>query len=106
MKPRDAQSVFDIAYARSGDKGSHVNIGVIAYNLEGYKFLKEYLTEKRVMDYFQGLESKEVLKYELDNLWALNFILKDVLRDSEMRLDSQGKALGQAILTMPIEKQL
>ena len=45
----------EIAYARSGDKGMHANIGVIAYTEKQYQFLKEYLTEERVQDYFSKL---------------------------------------------------
>ncbi|MCE5317659.1 MAG: hypothetical protein LLG04_09945 [Parachlamydia sp.] len=95
-----------LAYARSGDKGSNANIGVIAYSAEGYAFLEGYLTAERVADYFKSLNPENVERYELPNLLALNFVLKGVLEGGgsrSLRLDSQGKALGQALLEMTIE---
>lgn len=95
-----------IAYARSGDKGSNSNIGVIAYQQSGYEFLKEYLTFNRVHDFFKSMGPTRTLRYELPNLGALNFVLEGILDGGgscSLRIDSQGKALGQAILEMPIE---
>jgi hypothetical protein len=96
----------NIAYARSGDKGNNSNIGVIAYSLSGYQFLVEYLASQRVEVYFKSLGVQSVIRYELPNLWALNFVLVGALDGGgsrSLRIDSQGKALGQAILEMPIE---
>lgn len=95
----------EIAYARSGDKGNSANIGVIAYTKIGYEVLRLRLTAESVERYFKPLEPSKVLRYELDNLWALNFVLESVLAgggSQSLRIDSQGKALGQAILEMPI----
>lgn len=95
----------EIAYARSGDKGSNANIGVISYTSEGYAYLKENLTEEHVKEYFLPLGVKDVMRYELPNLGALNFVLIGILGEGgsrSLRIDAQGKALGQAILEMPI----
>jgi hypothetical protein len=95
----------EIAYARSGDKGSNANIGVIAYTLEDYKFLDLYLTAERVQHYFAPLAPLNTIRYALPNLWAFNFVLKGVLNggaNHSLRIDSQGKALGQALLFMDI----
>lgn len=94
-----------IAYARSGDKGSSANIGVIAYTTEGYEFLQKYLTHEKVQAYFKPLGVTSTDRYELPNLWALNFVLHNVLAGGgsrSLRIDSQGKTLGQALLEMPI----
>jgi hypothetical protein len=99
-------SLRQIAYARSGDKGSNANIGVIAYTHEGYVFLKEYLTAKRVEEFFKPLGVTMTKRYELPNLDALNFVLYGVLAGGgsrSLRIDSQGKALGQALLELPIQ---
>lgn len=93
----------EIAYARSGDKGDNANIGVIAYKEEDYAFLKSFLTKERVQEYFKALGVKDVNRYELPNLWALNFVLLNALSGGgslSLRTDSQGKALGQALLEM------
>jgi len=95
-----------IAYARSGDKGTNSNIGVIAYTPEGYELIEKYLDADRVAQFFKQLEPRAVKRYTLPNLWALNFVLEGVLAgggSQSLRTDAQGKALGQAILEMPIE---
>lgn len=100
------KSLNEIAYARSGDKGSHVNIGVIAKKGEDYPFLLTYLTPERVKLYFVELNPKEVVRYELPNLHAMNFILKDVLEGGaslNLRIDAQGKAMAGALLSMNLE---
>lgn len=94
-----------IAYARSGDKGSSANIGVIAYTSLGYEFLLENLTADKVDAYFKPLGVISTVRYELPNLEAVNFVLKGILEGGgsrSLRLDAQGKALGQALLAMPI----
>lgn len=103
---KEIKTLRSIAYARSGDKGNSANVGIIAFNHEGYLFLKNYLTVKRVKEYFAPLNPSEVLRYELPNLNAFNFILHEALGgggSQSLRIDSQGKALGQALLEMPIE---
>lgn len=95
-----------IAYGRSGDKGSHANIGIITYNSHAYGFLKDYLTEQKVHNFFISLGATATKRYELPNLLAFNFILFDALDGGgslSLRIDPQGKALGQALLEMIIE---
>jgi hypothetical protein len=97
--------LYRIAHARSGDKGSSANIGVIAYTQEGYDFLEKTLTAVAVNDYFIALGVKETVRYELPNLLAFNFVLKGVLDGGgsrSLRVDPQGKALGQALLEMEL----
>lgn len=106
MKKENKIYLSQIAYARSGDKGSSANIGVIAYTQEGYDFLKDYLLPQKVSNFFRALSPREVKRYELPNLWAFNFVLEGVLAGGgsrSLRIDSQGKALGQALLEMEIE---
>ena len=89
-----------VAHARSGDKGNHANIGVIAYSQAGYEFLREALTAEKVADYFAGLGASRVVRYELPRIWALNFVLYDALAggaSQSLRLDTQGKLLSTAI---------
>jgi hypothetical protein len=95
-----------IAYARSGDKGGGANVGVIAYTPAGFVFLREALTARRVEVFFNSMRPGPVVRYELPNLGALNFILPTILDGGgsvSLRIDAQGKALGQAILEMPID---
>jgi hypothetical protein len=104
--PATTHRLADIAHARSGDKGNHANVAVIAYTPTGYQWLKEHLTGERVGAYFAPLRPSRVERFEADNLLAVNFLLYDVLAGGasrSLRIDNQGKALGLAILEMPVE---
>jgi hypothetical protein len=91
----------DLAHARSGDKGTSANVGVIARHPADYDFLQNWLTADRVAAYFATTDTTHVTRYELPNLGALNFILHGILQNS-LRTDAQGKALGQMLLALPL----
>ncbi len=98
--------LIEIASARSGDKGETANIGVIAYTREGFEFIKNALTAERMKDYFHGISPKSVERFELPNILSLNFLLHGALDGGgsrSLRVDAQGKALGQALLQMKLE---
>ena len=97
----------DIAHARSGDKGNHANVGVIAYTQAGYDYLGQVLTELKVAEFFLPLRPKAVERYEMPGIRAYNFLLKDILAggaSGSMRIDSQGKTLALALLEMPLPR--
>lgn len=97
----------EIAHARSGDKGSHANVGVIAYSPAGFDYLRTVLTEPMVREFFTGLKPTRVERFELPGIHALNFLLHDVLdggASQTLRTDSQGKILGLALLEMSIPR--
>ncbi len=94
-----------IAHARSGDKGNHANIGVVASSGEAFAYLLRELTAERVAEYFRPLGATRVMRYELPKAHALNFVLFDVLAggaSQSLRLDTQGKLLGAAILELEL----
>ena len=96
----------DIAAARSGDKGTDANVGVIARTPAAYDILRRRLTADAVEAFFKPMGVGRVVRYELPNLGALNFILPGILAGGaslSLRIDAQGKALGQAILEMRLE---
>lgn len=98
--------LYKLAHARSGDKGDAANCGVIAYREEWYPILREQLTAERVKAYFEGICFGPVERYELPNLWALNFILHNALGGGgtvSLKLDAQGKTIASAMLMMEIE---
>lgn len=97
----DSPTLYDIACARSGDKGINANVGVIARTSIAWEFLQTWLTADRVSEFFKALDVDSVERFELPNLSALNFVLKGVLRRS-LRTDAQGKALGQTLLEIPL----
>ena len=95
-----------VAHSRSGDKGSSSNAGLIFYSKEVYEWAKIYITPAMVKYHFNSIVKGEVVRYEMDNIFALNFILNDSLGGggSESLLnDAQGKTHGQALLIMEID---
>lgn len=93
----------DLAHARSGDKGNRANIGVVANDRACYAWLKAHLTAERVAEYFRPLGIGAVRRYELPNIQALNFVLENALgggASRSLRVDTQGKALGVAMLEL------
>ncbi|HEY7424715.1 MAG TPA: hypothetical protein VH682_10845 [Gemmataceae bacterium] len=95
----------DIAHGRSGDKGNHANIAVLAYTPQGYAWLRQHLTADGVRDYFHTLNPSRVVRYEAPNLLALNFVLYDILAGGasrSLRIDTQGKTLAVTLLRMPL----
>jgi hypothetical protein len=101
MKP-----LSSIAHGRSGDKGNHANVAIIAYTKAGFAWLKQHLTADRVMEYFTSLGPTRVERFEAANVLGVNFMLYDVLAGGasrSLRIDTQGKTLALALLQMPIE---
>jgi hypothetical protein len=97
----------DIAHGRSGDKGNHSNIAIIAYTPAGFAWLREHLTADVVRDYFRPLGPTRVERFEAPNLLAVNFLLRDVLAGGasrSLRSDTQGKALALALLRMEMDR--
>ena len=98
--------LIDIAHGRSGDKGDAGNIGVIAYDDNGYEIIKKYLTEERVKEHFKGICLGKVERFELPNIRALNFLLHNTLGGGgtvSLKHDAQGKTLATAMLRMELE---
>jgi len=103
MNESRGKRLGDLAIARSGDKGTSANVGVIARTPEAYDELTDALSAERVATFFRPMGVTKVDRYELPNLHAFNFILHGILRTST-RLDVQGKALGQALLEMELDE--
>lgn len=95
----------DIAWAHSGDKGDMVNIGVAARDSKDYALLVQTLTPERILAHFSDICRGEVRCYALPKLHAVNVVLTQILDGGPMRslrLDPQGKALGDALLLMSL----
>lgn len=107
MPPPPNIRLGDIAHARSGDKGNHANVAVLAYTQTGFAWLRKHLTADGVAAYFSALGPSRVERFEAPNVLGLNFVLYDVLAGGasrSLRIDSQGKALGLALLQMELPR--
>lgn len=108
MPSHSIRRVFDLAYGRAGDKGDTANVSVIARSPDAYPELKAKLTAERVRRFLGPLVTGEVLRYELDNIEALNFVLRGALDGGatrSLRLDPLGKSLAGAVLYMPLDDE-
>ncbi|MBW7924851.1 MAG: hypothetical protein H3C59_08915 [Burkholderiaceae bacterium] len=94
-----------IAHARAGDKGDRLNVGVIAYRREWYPVLREQASAERVAELFAHRNPRAVRRYELPRLWALNFVVDDVLEggvNDALNLDGHGKTHSFLVLSMTV----
>ncbi|MDM4772172.1 acyclic terpene utilization AtuA family protein [Solimonas sp. SE-A11] len=94
-----------LALARSGDKGDHANIGVIARRPEYLPYLRAALSTAALRRHFAhvlaGGEGGRVERWELPGTNSLNFLLHNALGGGgagSLRTDPQGKAFGQMLL--------
>ena len=95
----------EIAHSRTGDKGNISNISVVAYEARDYPLLLEQVTAARVKAHFASVVAGEVVRYELPNLAALNFVMDQALGGGVTRslaLDAHGKSLSSALLDLDI----
>ena len=100
--------LMDIAHGRSGDKGNHANIAIIAYTDAGYAWLRQHLTSDVVAEHFRQLHPTRVVRYEASNLKAVNFVLYNVLgggASTSLRTDTQGKTFALALLLRTLDGQ-
>ncbi len=100
------RTLYEIAHARTGDKGNISNISLIAYKPEDYEILVREVTEDRVAKQFSDRSPSKVTRYLLPKLHAMNFVLHDVLDggvNDSLNLDMHGKSLSFHLLGMTIE---
>lgn len=95
----------EVAHSRTGDKGDISNISLIAYEEKFYPLLKEKVTAERVKEYFSEICMGEVVRYDIDSLCSMNFVMDKTLGGGVTRslsFDKHGKSLSMALLEMEI----
>ncbi|ETA79259.1 AtuA-related protein [Youngiibacter fragilis] len=97
--------LWEIAHSRTGDKGNISNISLIAYDMKDFELIREKVTPDKVKEFFKDIVKGEVVRFELPNVGALNFVMYDALGGGVTRslsLDKHGKSLSSYILEMEI----
>jgi hypothetical protein len=97
--------LWEIAHSRTGDKGNIANISLIAYDMKDYGLLQEKVTPQKVKEWFGDMVKGEVVRYELPQLGAMNFVMQDALGGGVTRtlsLDMHGKGMSSYLLDMEI----
>ena len=98
--------LYEVAQARSGDKGDASNVGLIARTPEIWEILRTEASAERVQEHFREVCRGGVERYEVPNLLAFNFILHDSLGGGgteSLKTDAQGKTHAQGLLQMEVE---
>lgn len=99
-------TLMQIAHARSGDKGDTANIGLIGRSSACYAWIRDNITAKMVKEWFGEICHGKVERFEVPNLWSLNFLLEESLGGGgtmSLHIDAQGKTLSQALLRCRVE---
>lgn len=97
-----------LAVARSGDKGNHSNIGVMARDPDFLPWIAASLSEDAVarwMNHVLDPSEGRVSRWYLPGSHSLNFLLENSLGGggvASLRIDPQGKAFAQQLLEMPV----
>lgn len=100
-------ALINLAMARSGDKGDHCNIGILARDPTYLPYIQQAVQPEKIRNYLSHIMSKnsDVKLYELPGLNAFNLMLEQALGGggiASLRIDPQGKAMAQQLLDMPI----
>ena len=101
-----AQTLYELAHARTGDKGNKINISLIAYRAQDYGLLVAQVTPERLAAHFAHRQPTGITRYLLPGLGAMNFVLEDVLDggvNDSLNLDMHGKGLSFHLLTLSVD---
>ena len=100
-------SLINLAMARSGDKGDHCNVGILARDSAYLPYIQHAVQPEKIREYLAHIMSdkSDVKLYSLPGLGAFNLMLEQALGGggiASLRIDPQGKAMAQQLLDMPV----
>ncbi|KMK75166.1 hypothetical protein [Alkalihalobacillus pseudalcaliphilus] len=98
--------LFEIAHARSGDKGELTTLTLFAYQDQDYKLLQEQVTEEMIKKHFTSIGIQKIERYELPKIVALHFVLHKTRPNgvaATLEFDAHGKSLSWYALELEIE---
>lgn len=95
-----------IAHARAGDKGNRSNISLFAFEPRYYPPMKQQITPERLKAAFPRLLTGQIMRFELDHLQGLNFVMDQALEggvNESLNLDSHGKSWSFLLLGLTVD---
>ena len=98
--------LYELAHCRAGDKGNTSTLSLIAYRTDDFPLLARQVTANAVAQHLAGVVRGDIVRYELPQLCALQFVCADALGGgvtTSLALDAHGKSLSSALLEMEIE---
>lgn len=98
--------LYDIAHSRAGDKGNTLTLSLIPYKADDYPLLCAQVTAEVVKRHMADIVAGDVIRYELPNLPALQFVCQQALTGgvtTSLTMDTHGKSLSYALLELLIE---
>jgi hypothetical protein len=100
------QKLYNIAHSRAGDKGNTLTLSLIPYDERDYDLLCREVTVQKVKEHLKEIVHGEIIRYELPNISALQFVCQQALSGgvtTSLVMDSHGKTLSYALLEMEID---
>ncbi|WP_342042873.1 AtuA-related protein [Bacillus sp. OTU2372] len=100
------KKLYELAHSRAGDKGNTLIVSIIPYNEEDYPLLCERITSEKVKDHLKDVVEGTVIRYEVPNIAALQFVCQQALLGgvtTSLSTDTHGKSLSYALLEMEID---
>jgi hypothetical protein len=100
------KKLYEVAHSRAGDKGNTLMLSLIPYNEQDYQVLCEKVTAEKVKEHLKEIVEGNVIRYEVPNIAALQFVCHQALLGgvtTSLSVDTHGKSLSYALLEMEIE---
>jgi hypothetical protein len=95
-----------VCAARSGDKGGNANVGFWTRTQAAHAWMRDTLTVEKFASLLPESAGLEIQRYELPNLWAINFVVVGLLGEgvaSSTRPDPQAKSLGEYLRSRVVD---
>jgi hypothetical protein len=96
----------ELAFARSGDKGDVVNVGLMAKSRRIYEHLAQLITKESIAAHLGEWVQGEIEIHPMPNIDSLQIVLRRALgggAPKTLRFDQTGKAMATALLRFELE---
>lgn len=96
----------EVAHIRAGEKIDLLNIGIIAYREADYPIIEQQLTAERLAKIYAPISYGTTVRYELPNVYALNFVFDGILsggRTRTLAFEESGRNLACLLFEEELE---